>query len=344
MTKRGFSLVALAFALPSCGGAGGLYVERADVGCRSGHGDDCWQAGEMRLHKTSWAQWGDLPIDAKLARKSFRRGCELNSIRACASLIERHLVDDQPEEKAALMAKLEAAGVAPRTDEEVAGMDKALADVVRADVAQKEKNDRESLAAQMKQLSQSKITGTPGHLTLETPEQQAAKAQLKKAIEGLDVPGAGAMKPAPTQPGQKASAQPAAHAPSGARPGGTSPAQLTPSSPPSAILPPSTPSGAGPQCAPLGAACNAKISCCGQGQGFSIGANDCPRGTCCAQNSAKCTVNADCCNVTPVQSPAGVPLYDVCGRAKVCCRPKGVPSNDDGTVCCNGGNPHSGCL
>ena len=344
MIKRGLSVIVLASAAAGCGGGASQYLDIADTSCRAGRGDDCWQAGEMRLHKASWnyfTGW-DRPMDAKLARKAYRRGCELNSIHACEALIERHLVDDQPEEKAELLARLEAAGITPRTDEEVAAMDAALKEVARADVAQKEKRDRADLAQQMQKLSQTKVTGTPGHLVVETPETAAAKAQLKQAVAQLDphVPAPGQAQRPPSQPpdaknGQKpvGAQSPAAH--SGGRPTGTSGTSS------SALVPPSTPPA---QCAPLGATCNAQITCCGQGQGFSIGANDCPQGRCCAQNSAKCTTDLDCCNVTPSPTPAGGTVFDVCGAAKLCCRPKGVPSNDDGSVCCHGGNPHTGCL
>jgi hypothetical protein len=96
-----------------------------------------------------------------------------------------------------------------------------------------------------------------------------------------------------------------------------------------------TPAPPPPACAPLHASCNSTTQCCG---GTMLGnrGNYCTNGACCVMELGPCNVTEDCCN-------AGLSVGDVCGAAKVCCRPTGVLSNSDGSVCCNGGNPRVGC-
>ncbi len=158
---------ALCLLATQCAGTGALMNYSAES-CAAGRADDCWQDGELWLHKASWShsiEWSR-PVDANQARVAFRRGCKLNSIRACASLIERHLVDDHPAERSALLARLEAAGVKLRSDEELAELDKAIEEVAKADAAHFAQQKKEQYAQAMQQLGDLRITGTPGNLSI----------------------------------------------------------------------------------------------------------------------------------------------------------------------------------
>jgi hypothetical protein len=159
-------------------------LDAVTEGCVAGRGDDCWQQGEYALRKAAESvdpDWGR-PVDRARARAAYERGCELNAVRACAALLERHLLDDKPKEREAMIARLQALGVAARTDAQVAAEDEALVTVVKADLQHWEKAKREDLARQMAQLGQLQITGAPGHMQLVTAEQAQTAAQLQAQV------------------------------------------------------------------------------------------------------------------------------------------------------------------
>ena len=89
-------------------GSVGIYLDLVADDCAAGQGDDCWQLGEMHLHKTAathYSGW-DRPLDPEQARAAYERGCKLHSVQACAALLERHLLDDRPAERDAMLAHL----------------------------------------------------------------------------------------------------------------------------------------------------------------------------------------------------------------------------------------------
>jgi len=130
--------------------------------------------------------------------------------------------------------------------------------------------------------------------------------------------------------------------PAGSIAGGAAAPAVTRRPPPQQRAPIARPAGVidappppAPTCAPLHASCSSPSQCCG---GTMLGnrGNYCTNGTCCVMELGHCSVTEDCCN-------AGLTVNDVCGTQNLCCRPTGVPSNSDGSVCCNGGDPRTGC-
>jgi hypothetical protein len=152
MTGRRWLWLPAVAALAACGGIK-FYLEHAQSSCDAGRGDDCWYAGELWLHKASWSHYHSwpFPADRDKARADYERGCKLNSLRACAALVERHLLDDQPQRREEMLAGIESMGGRVFTDEEVATEDHALDEACEADLAQKAQQDREILAQALQQ-------------------------------------------------------------------------------------------------------------------------------------------------------------------------------------------------
>ena len=100
------------------------YMASYEAGCAKGLADDCFAVGEARMRRLKIQRWSDeyfevVPVDEKAAEVAYRRGCELNSVRACAALVERHMLDSRPQEREALVRRVQALGWAIRTDEEI---------------------------------------------------------------------------------------------------------------------------------------------------------------------------------------------------------------------------------
>lgn len=142
-------------ALGCAMGTGGVYLQPSQKACAAGQGDDCWHLGELWLRKASWTFFTGWPhpVDQNQAREAYRRGCKLNSLRSCIALLERHLVDDQAAERAALVAYVASVGAEVRPDEQVKAADDALSEIAQADVAVKEKGDRERRANAFRQIA-----------------------------------------------------------------------------------------------------------------------------------------------------------------------------------------------
>jgi hypothetical protein len=137
--------------LAGCGSWGKSYTGWAAKSCQSGHGDDCWLEGEYWLHKASWTyfhRW-DKPVDRLRALAAYSRGCALNSIQSCVALIERHLLDDRPDQRAATIAYIQQFGVQVRSDEEVDAADAQLQQICQADNEQAQAANRADLQQQM---------------------------------------------------------------------------------------------------------------------------------------------------------------------------------------------------
>jgi hypothetical protein len=100
--------------------------------CAAGQGDDCWLLGEMWMRKAAptYLEGWDLLVDRDKARDAYQKGCAESSLRACAALVERHLLDDHPPQRDAMITLVHDLGGKIRTDAEVDAQDEAIRRIV----------------------------------------------------------------------------------------------------------------------------------------------------------------------------------------------------------------------
>lgn len=280
-----------------------IYFDHPNESCEAGRGDDCWQIGEVWLHKASWSyrrDW-DLPIDKDKARAAYLRGCELNSLRACAGLLERHLLDDQAQKRDEIQARLDAAGAVLRTDEEVKQED----DLIQEASLEAESRQNE---AQRQRMANALANGA---VTLNQGLQQLGgridQMQAQKAAREAE------------QRRRLSSQSPASGKASSLPPTRTkaAPNQIS-------------------QCAQLHQSCAGK-RCCEypNSGGWTL---SCQGSQCCVPSQNACEQDTDCCEaptltcgvsngmrVCCVQS--GLPMPN--GEAAKCCSRAGAPPNYD---------------
>lgn len=127
--------VLAALAAGALGCSTGAAIETVYTGgCSQGNGDDCWLLGEMWMRKAAWTyheRW-DLLVDREKALDAYKKGCELSSLRACTALVERHLLDDHPPQRDAMIAKIHELGGQIRTEQQIDAQDEAILKMVRA--------------------------------------------------------------------------------------------------------------------------------------------------------------------------------------------------------------------
>jgi hypothetical protein len=159
-------------------------------GCAAGNGDDCWHEGEYWLHKSIYTYYSyyvrwSLPVDRDRARTAYTRGCELNSLRSCIALVERHLVDTPADValRAKLMEKISGLGGFTRSDEEVQAADDATKKLCVADEQQTQSQTTgvgESLAIALQQ-----VQVTQQHAYLATAPQNPSLAPGQQAMADM---------------------------------------------------------------------------------------------------------------------------------------------------------------
>jgi hypothetical protein len=281
-------------------------INALTVSCGHEHTSACRQLGDDLTGTSAESMlstWKE-PQDLPLAKRVYTLCCESGEGECCRALVEQKLATS-PEETTRYGTLAKEYGHPVRSGEEIA-------------------------AAEAE--TQARVDKREEGITAERTEERNKSAQ--------DMQAAGALI---QQTGQQAQATIAAGTPSTPvatvpvvtkPPPATTSAATTPhaATHPTAIA--ATPAPA-PACAPLHAACNSTTQCCG-GTMLGNAGNYCTNGACCVMELGKCDITEDCCN-------AGLKVNDVCGTSKSCCRPAGVPSNIDGSVCCNGGNPRTGC-
>jgi|HubBroStandDraft_6_1064221.scaffolds.fasta_scaffold448873_2 hypothetical protein len=126
-------LAVLSVAVLGCSTSSYAQAQYAPA-CAAGHGDDCWLLGEMWMRKASvtYIDGWDLLVDREKARDAYQKGCAGSSLRACTALVERHLLDDHPPQRDAMIALVHDLRGKIRTDAQVEEQDEAIRHIVVA--------------------------------------------------------------------------------------------------------------------------------------------------------------------------------------------------------------------